>query len=78
MTPEQVATRGGLTLPTIGSVERGEQEPTWGNLRRVAQGLGVQMEELAALAIELAPGPAGGRLRRREKEFARDRVARRQ
>jgi transcriptional regulator with XRE-family HTH domain len=68
MTREQVAKRGGLTIHTISAVESGEQEPTWGNLRRIAQGLGVRLEELNALAIELAPGEVGARLRRREKE----------
>lgn len=68
MTREQVAKRGGLTIHTISAVESGEQEPTWGNLRRIAQGLGVRLEELNALAIELAPGNIGARLRRRERE----------
>jgi len=63
-----VATRGGPTVTTISAVESGNEEPTWGNLRRIAQGLGVELEELCALAVELAPGQAGGRIRRREKE----------
>lgn len=68
MSREEVAKRGGLTVSTIQSIEVGDQEPTWGNLRRIAQGLKVELEELCALAVELAPGRAGTRIRRRERE----------
>jgi len=68
MSREEVAKRGGLTVSTIQSIEAGDQEPTWGNLRRIAQGLKVELEELCALAVELAPGRAGARIRRRERE----------
>jgi len=65
---EEVAKRGGLTTDTITAIEDTGQEPTWGNLRRIAQGLRVETEELCSLAVELAPGKAGGRIRRRERE----------
>lgn len=70
LSPESVAKRGGITVPTIHAIESGDTEPTWANLRRIAQGLRVEVEELCALAIELAPGPAGARIRRREREAA--------
>jgi transcriptional regulator with XRE-family HTH domain len=73
---EEVAKRGGLTTDTITALEAKGQEPTWGNLRRVAQGLKVEMEELCSLAVELAPGKAGGRLRRREREVRQRREKR--
>lgn len=39
MRGEQVAKRGGLAVVSICAVEGGEQESTWGNLCRIAQGL---------------------------------------
>jgi transcriptional regulator with XRE-family HTH domain len=53
----------------ISHLESGRVNPTWGNVRRIAKGLGVPLSELAALAEELelqhgtAPQPgqrAGG------------------
>jgi transcriptional regulator with XRE-family HTH domain len=60
---EEVAKRAGLSGMTIAAIE----EPTWGNLRRLAHGLGVELPTLNALAYELAPGPAGARLRHRDQ-----------
>lgn len=77
MSTEEVAKRAGLTTATIAAIEGEGQEPTWGNLRRLAQGLRVELEELCAVAVELAPGKAGGRIRRRERE-ARQRRKRRE
>lgn len=76
MSKEEVAKRAGLTTDTITAVEDEGQEPTWGNLRRVAQGLRVELEELCAVAVELAPGKAGGRIRRREREVRQRRERR--
>jgi len=52
----------------IGNLERGEQEPTWGNLRRLAEGLAIPLGDLNRLAIDLAPGSTGDRLREGERE----------
>jgi transcriptional regulator with XRE-family HTH domain len=37
----------------ISHIESGRINPTWGNIRRIARGLGVPLEQLAALAEEL-------------------------
>jgi transcriptional regulator with XRE-family HTH domain len=37
----------------ISRIESGSTNPTWGNVRRIAVGLGVRMRDLAALAEEL-------------------------
>lgn len=37
----------------ISRIESGSTNPTWGNVRRIAVGLGVRMSDLAALAEEL-------------------------
>lgn len=50
----------------ISHVESGRVNPTWGNVRRIAKGLGVPLLELAALAEDLerefgtAPQPGQG------------------
>jgi len=36
----------------ISHIESGRINPTWGNVRRIARGLGVPLEKLAALAEE--------------------------
>lgn len=37
----------------ISHIESGRINPTWGNVRRIAKGLGVELPELAARAEEL-------------------------
>lgn len=37
----------------ISHIESGRINPTWGNVRRIASGLGVPLPELARLAEEL-------------------------
>jgi DNA-binding CsgD family transcriptional regulator/transcriptional regulator with XRE-family HTH domain len=69
-TRSAVAERAGLTITTISDLEKAVKEwPKWGTLRRLAKGLEVDLGVLIALALELAPGPAGEVLRRRENEF---------
>jgi transcriptional regulator with XRE-family HTH domain len=72
-TADKLAKRSGLTGNTIAALEAGEQEPTWANLRRLARGLGMELEDLNEQAILLAPGPGGNELRR---DLARARSAR--
>jgi transcriptional regulator with XRE-family HTH domain len=48
-----LAERTGLPVATIAEVESGESDPVWGDVRLVAQGLGVTLEALAELAEEL-------------------------
>lgn len=56
-----------LSAESVGNLERGEQEPTWGNLRRLAEGLVISLGDLNRLAIELAPGSSGDQLREGER-----------
>jgi transcriptional regulator with XRE-family HTH domain len=67
---EQVAERGELPAATVGEIEDAEidREPRWGDLRRVAKGLEVELDYLIRLSYEMAPGPAGDRLRESERE----------
>lgn len=63
LTPAQLAEGAGLSGSTINAIERGKQNTTWSNLRRLAGGLGVDLEKLLDLGIDLAPGPGGDELR---------------
>jgi len=60
----QVAERAGLDITTIYAVEGGAMELTWANLRRLAEGLDVELNALIELAEALAPGEGGERWRR--------------
>jgi len=50
MTPEALADRAGLPAAQLAKIEGGEDDPLWGDMRRVAVGLDVSMEQLAELA----------------------------
>lgn len=67
---EEVAERGNLPAAVVGEIEAAEidREPRWGDLRRVAKGLEVELDYLIRLSYEMAPGPAGDRLRESELE----------
>ena len=49
-TQEAFAPQAGITTGTLGLIERGEANPTWGTVRGIADALGVSMGELAKLA----------------------------
>lgn len=69
---EEIAERGNLSAAVVGEIEAAEmdREPRWGDLRRVAKGLDVELDYLIRLSFEMAPGPAGDRLR--EAELGRE------
>lgn len=48
-----LAERAELPLPLIEEIESGHADPTWGDMRRVAEALGVSLETLSELAEEL-------------------------
>jgi transcriptional regulator with XRE-family HTH domain len=61
LSEQELADRAELEPPLIAEVEQGRREPTWGDLRRIAQGLDTPLEELLELAERLekaGPGPA--------------------
>jgi transcriptional regulator with XRE-family HTH domain len=68
LTPEELAKRADLSQSELVAIERGEVDPTWGDLRRIAYALNVELDNLLELGIEMAPGPAGDRLRQQEAE----------
>lgn len=52
LTQEALAERADLATSQLTRIESGEDDPVWGDMRRVAAGLGVSMERLAELAEE--------------------------
>lgn len=50
--PSQLAERAGISISWLGRIESGDHDPSWGDMRRVARGLGVSMEALAEVAEE--------------------------
>jgi transcriptional regulator with XRE-family HTH domain len=42
--------KAGITWGTLGVIERGEANPTWGTVREIALALGVSVSQLAKLA----------------------------
>lgn len=47
---ESLAPAAGITLGTLSLIERGEANPTWGTVRRIATALDVSIGELAKLS----------------------------
>lgn len=52
-TQEAVARDAGITTATLSLIERGQANPTWDTLKRIAAALGSSMGELGQLADKL-------------------------
>jgi transcriptional regulator with XRE-family HTH domain len=52
-TLKELAPQAGITWGTLGVIERGEANPTWGTVRGIAAALGVSVAELAKAAETL-------------------------
>lgn len=72
MSPEEVAQRAEMTVQNLEEIERGEVEPTWGELRRLAAALSVLLSALLRMVEERTPGPEGERWRRMAAEAEAD------
>jgi transcriptional regulator with XRE-family HTH domain len=53
LTQAALAERAEIPPQWISAIEAGRHEPTWGDLRRIAQGLEVPLEKLLELVEEL-------------------------
>jgi transcriptional regulator with XRE-family HTH domain len=51
-----LADRAGISASWLSRIESGDYDPTWGNMRRVASGLGISLEKLSEVAEELEQG----------------------
>ena len=54
MTQEGLAHEAGSTAATIGAIERGVTNPSWGTVEAIAAALGVSVTEVAKVAERLA------------------------
>jgi len=52
MTQEVLAHEAGVTVGHLSMIERGHSNPTWGTAIGVADALGVNVAELAALSLD--------------------------
>jgi len=50
---DQLAARAEVPSQSLGAIEAGQEEPTWGDLRRLASGLETPLEKLLELAEAL-------------------------
>jgi transcriptional regulator with XRE-family HTH domain len=50
---DEMAERAHLPQAFLAAIEAGQKEPTWGDLRRIARGLGTPLESLLELAESL-------------------------
>jgi transcriptional regulator with XRE-family HTH domain len=56
LSQQELAARCELDLQSLAAIEGGQEEPTWGDLRRIAYGVGTALEQLLALAEQLEQG----------------------
>lgn len=54
MTQEDLAYAAGLHWTYVGGIERGERNPSWENVVKLATGLGTGVSQLAARAERLS------------------------
>jgi transcriptional regulator with XRE-family HTH domain len=57
MSQETLGQKAEIHATWISHIESGRINPTWGNVRRIAYGLGVDLKELAELAEKLEKDP---------------------
>jgi transcriptional regulator with XRE-family HTH domain len=57
MSQRTLAEKAGLSSSSISRVESGQHDPTWGSMRRIAEGLGVSMETLSELSEGFESSP---------------------
>ena len=50
MSQTDLAERVGMSASWISRIESGQYDPSWGNMRRVAGGLGISLETLSEIA----------------------------
>jgi transcriptional regulator with XRE-family HTH domain len=53
LSQETLGNRAEIHATWISHIESGRINPTWGNVRRIARGLGVKLRDLAELAEKL-------------------------
>jgi transcriptional regulator with XRE-family HTH domain len=54
LTQEEAADRAGMSPPAFNRLERGDGDPRWSTVLRVARGLGLTLDELMSGSVERA------------------------
>jgi len=57
---DELAARADVSSQSLEAIEAGQEEPTWGDLRRLAHGLETPLEKLLELAERLEEAGPGG------------------
>jgi transcriptional regulator with XRE-family HTH domain len=57
---EELTRRAEIEAPRLAAIEAGSEEPTWGDLRRIAYGVETPLERLLATAEQLERGEEPG------------------
>jgi transcriptional regulator with XRE-family HTH domain len=60
LSADELAERAEVDPALLSGLESGRQEPTWGDLRRIARGLETPLEQLLGLAESLERADPGG------------------
>jgi transcriptional regulator with XRE-family HTH domain len=60
LSQEELARRGAVEATALAAFEAGREEPTWGDLRRLAHALGTSLERLLQVAEDLESGDQRG------------------
>lgn len=55
LTLAALAERADLPPPLVAAIESGKRDPTWGDMRRIAEALEVSLEALSELAEQYEP-----------------------
>jgi transcriptional regulator with XRE-family HTH domain len=53
MTQEALAHAAGITVGHLSTIERGHSNPTWATVKAVAEALGIPLDHLAKMTIDL-------------------------
>jgi transcriptional regulator with XRE-family HTH domain len=59
LSTDQLAAGAEMTKQSLEAMEAGQEEPTWGDLRRLAHALGTSLEKLLETAERLEQGEQG-------------------
>jgi transcriptional regulator with XRE-family HTH domain len=59
LSADELAARAELAVESVTAIEAGQEEPTWGDLRRIAHALRVPLKQLLQLAERLERGEPG-------------------
>ena len=60
LTQRELSTASGVAVSTIVRLEKGQQKPNFGTIKRLSAALGVGPEELAEMSLDASESAPGG------------------